>query len=69
MTRLPTIDPATATGAAGELLARTHQTLGLTPNMTKVMANSPALLKGYLDLNAAHRQGAGRGDGTRTSGA
>jgi uncharacterized peroxidase-related enzyme len=53
MTRLPTIDPATATGAAGELLARTNQTLGLTPNMTKVMANSPALLKGYLDLNAA----------------
>ena len=44
MTRLPTIDPATATGSAGELLARTHQTLGLTPNMTKVMANSPALL-------------------------
>ena len=53
MTRLPTIDPATATGSAGELLARTHQTLGLTPNMTKVMANSPALLKGYLDLYAA----------------
>ncbi len=53
MTRLPTIDPATATGAARELLARTNQTLGLTPNMTKVMANSPALLLGYLDLNAA----------------
>jgi uncharacterized peroxidase-related enzyme len=57
MSRLPTIDPATASGAAGELLARTNRALGLIPNMTKVMANSPALLKGYLDLSGALAHG------------
>ncbi|MHA6761918.1 carboxymuconolactone decarboxylase family protein [Streptacidiphilus sp. PAMC 29251] len=47
------IDPATATGRAAELLADVQKTLGLTPNMTKVMANSPALLQGYLALSGA----------------
>ena len=31
--------------------------LGVTPNMTKVMANSPALLQGYLELLAALSSG------------
>ena len=47
------VDPATATGKAAELLADVQKTLGLTPNMTKVMANSPALLQGYLALSGA----------------
>jgi uncharacterized peroxidase-related enzyme len=47
------VDPATATGEAGKLLADVQKALGLTPNMTKVMANSPALLKGYLALSGA----------------
>jgi AhpD family alkylhydroperoxidase len=47
------VEPATATGKAAELLADVQKTLGLTPNMTKVMANSPALLKDYLALNGA----------------
>lgn len=47
------VDPATATGKAAALLAEVQKTLGLTPNMAKVMANSPALLKGYLALNGA----------------
>lgn len=50
---LPLIDPATATGPAAELLAAVQQSLGVTPNMTKAMANSPALLEGYLGLNGA----------------
>ena len=50
MSRIPQIDPATATGPAADLLARVQQSLGLTPNMTKVMATSPALLEGYLAL-------------------
>jgi uncharacterized peroxidase-related enzyme len=53
MSRLPTIEPDTATGDAKELLDAVNRTLGLVPNMTKVMANSPALLKGYLALVGA----------------
>jgi uncharacterized peroxidase-related enzyme len=57
MSRPAAIDPDSATGEAADLLARTQRSLGLTPNMAKVMANSPALLKGYLDLNAALARG------------
>jgi uncharacterized peroxidase-related enzyme len=56
MTTTPTIkpiDPSTATGAAKELLDTVQKTLGVTPNMTKVMAASPALLRGYLSLSGA----------------
>jgi uncharacterized peroxidase-related enzyme len=53
MPRLAQIEPETATGAAAKLLNQVQQTLGVTPNMTKVMANSPALLQGYLALGAA----------------
>ncbi|MFJ3234909.1 carboxymuconolactone decarboxylase family protein [Streptomyces sp. NPDC086787] len=53
MTGFAPVEPATATGKAADLLADVRKTLGLTPNMTKVMANSPALLKGYLALNGA----------------
>ncbi|OUC91870.1 carboxymuconolactone decarboxylase family protein [Streptomyces swartbergensis] len=53
MTGFAPVEPATATGKAAELLADVHKTLGLTPNMTKVMANSPALLTGYLALSGA----------------
>ncbi|MFK0043545.1 carboxymuconolactone decarboxylase family protein [Streptomyces sp. NPDC090741] len=38
---------------SGPLLAQVQKSLGLTPNMTKVMANSPVLLKGYLALSGA----------------
>ena len=53
MSTLSQIDPATATGRAKELLAEVQSTLGVTPNMTKAMANSPALLQGYLGLSGA----------------
>jgi uncharacterized peroxidase-related enzyme len=53
MTGFAPVEPATATGKAAELLADVQKALGLTPNMTKVMANSPALLQGYLALNGA----------------
>lgn len=58
MRKLPLIDPATATGPAADLLAAVQASLGVTPNMTKAMANSPALLKGYLDLSGALARGA-----------
>ncbi|WP_136707394.1 carboxymuconolactone decarboxylase family protein [Agromyces sp. H66] len=50
---LTPVDPATATGAPKELLDQVQSALGVTPNMTKVMANSPALLRGYLALSGA----------------
>jgi uncharacterized peroxidase-related enzyme len=53
MSRIPQIEPATATGAAADLLAQVQKALGVTPNMTKVMATSPALLEGYLALSGA----------------
>lgn len=53
MTTLPLIDPSTASEPAASLLAGVQKSLGVTPNMTKAMANSPALLKGYVDLSGA----------------
>ena len=53
MSKLPAVDPTTATGRAADLLQEVHRTLGVVPNMTKVMANSPALLQGYLALSGA----------------
>ncbi|MEV0176104.1 carboxymuconolactone decarboxylase family protein [Streptomyces sp. NPDC050803] len=58
MSRLPLIQPETATGAAADLLAGVQKALGVTPNMTKAMANSPAVLKAYLDFSGALSGGA-----------
>jgi uncharacterized peroxidase-related enzyme len=58
MTNFAPVEPDTATGKAGELLAQVQKSLGLTPNMTKVMANSPALLQSYLALSGAVAAGA-----------
>jgi uncharacterized peroxidase-related enzyme len=58
MTNFAPVEPETATGKAADLLAQVQKSLGLTPNMTKVMANSPALLEGYLALSGAVGSGA-----------
>lgn len=58
MTNFAPVEPETATGKAAELLAQVQKSLGLTPNMTKVMANSPALLESYLALSGAVAGGA-----------
>ncbi|MBM9506296.1 carboxymuconolactone decarboxylase family protein [Actinacidiphila acididurans] len=58
MTGFAPLDPATATGQAADLLADVQKSLGTTPNLAKVMANSPALLKGYLALSGALADGA-----------
>jgi uncharacterized peroxidase-related enzyme len=57
MSRLNTIDPATAAGKAKDLLGAVKTKLGLIPNMTKVMANSPAVLEGYLGFSGALASG------------
>ena len=53
ITTLAPIEPEAATGEAADLLAEVRRAFGLVPEMTKVMANSPALLQGYLALNGA----------------
>lgn len=57
MPRLTAIDPASATGKAKELLDGVQATLGVTPNLMRTMANSPAVLEAYLSFNTALGRG------------
>lgn len=58
MPRIQPLDPAQATGKAKQLLDGVQAKLGLTPNMMKTMAQSPAVLEAYLNFTAALSQGA-----------
>lgn len=53
MPRLNAVDPARATGKAKDLLDAVKAKLGLTPNMIRTMAGSPAVLEGYLGFGTA----------------
>lgn len=53
MTRIPSIDPAEATGRAKELLDATNAQLGRTPNLYRSMASSPTALDAYLAFRGA----------------
>lgn len=57
MTRLKAVDPNNATGQAKELLGAVNAALGVTPNMMRTMANSPAVLEGYLNFSGALGKG------------
>lgn len=57
MSRLHQIQPASSTGRAKELLDAVQGKLGLVPNMTRAMVNSPAVLDGYLSLSGALAKG------------
>lgn len=57
MSRLNVIEPSSASGKAKELLNAVQSSLGLVPNMTKVMANSPAVLEGYVAFSGALGKG------------
>ncbi|MFI9508088.1 carboxymuconolactone decarboxylase family protein [Nocardia sp. NPDC052566] len=50
MPQLPLIDPDNADDEAREALTLAHRTFGITPNIAKAMANSPAAMRGYLVL-------------------
>ncbi len=50
MPRLNPIDPAHAEGKAKQLLEGVHKALGMTPNLMRTMANSPAVLDAYLNF-------------------
>jgi uncharacterized peroxidase-related enzyme len=53
MSRFAQINPESATGKARELLEAVKTKMGLVPNMTRAMANAPAVLEGYLALSGA----------------
>jgi uncharacterized peroxidase-related enzyme len=53
MSRLQPVNPSTATGKAKDLLDAVKSKLGLVPNMTRVMAASPAVLEAYLGFSGA----------------
>ena len=57
MSRITQIAPETATGKAKTLLDAVKSKLGLVPNMTRAMANAPAVLDGYLQLSGALSHG------------
>jgi uncharacterized peroxidase-related enzyme len=53
MARLPIVDPANAPANVAPALEAVRKKLGLVPNITRVMANSPAVLEGYLGFSGA----------------
>src|SRR5689334_2733512 len=57
MARITLISHETATGRAKEQLDAVKAKLGLVPNMTRAMANAPAVLDGYLQLSGALAKG------------
>ena len=57
MTRITSIDSATANGRAKELLDATQAQLGRIPNLYASMAQSPAALDGYLAFRGALGKG------------
>jgi uncharacterized peroxidase-related enzyme len=57
VTPLSLLDIETAAPPAAQLLRAVHASHGRVPNQSRAMANSPALLRGYLDLDAALRDG------------
>lgn len=58
MAHLNSIDPKNATGAAKTALDQVQSAMGVTPNMTRVLANSANALNGYLGLSAGLKGGA-----------
>jgi uncharacterized peroxidase-related enzyme len=57
MSRFQTFDPTTATGKAKDLLTAVKTKLGRDLSMAGVMANSPAVLEGYLNFSGALSSG------------
>lgn len=51
--RLPAIPVETAAGSNKDIFAALQKMLGTVPNMTRVMANSPAVLQSYAQFSGA----------------
>lgn len=55
--RITSLDPSNATGTNKKFFDALQSGLGLIPNMTRAMAQSPAVLEGYVSLNSALSKG------------
>ena len=53
VSRVTALNPDRATSKAKQLLSAVQTKLGLTPNLMRVMANSPAVLESYLNFSSA----------------
>lgn len=53
MSRITAINNEQATGKAKELLDGVQKKLGMTPNLMRTLAHSPAALQAYLNFNGA----------------
>lgn len=53
MQRIHSVEPSKAQGRTKELLETVDNAFGTTPNVAKVMANSPAVLDSFLALGTA----------------
>lgn len=62
MVRIEPVNPEQSTGKAKELLDAVKGKLGMTPNMMKTMAQSPAVLDAYLSFSGALAGGALSGE-------
>ena len=57
MPRMQPIDPDLTEGKAKGLLAGVHRKFGMTPNLMRTLAHSPAALEAYLTLGQTLRGG------------
>ncbi len=57
MSRLTAINPEQATGKAKELLHDVQAKFGMTPNLMRTLAQSPAALEAYLNLSGSLSSG------------
>lgn len=53
MSRIEPVNHEQSTGKAKELLDAVKSKFGMTPNMMKTMAQSPAVLEAYLNFGGA----------------
>jgi hypothetical protein len=51
--RIPSLNTSSATGTNKKFFDMLQANLGLIPNMTRAMAESPAVLEGYMSLSGA----------------
>lgn len=51
MSRIPAIDPTTATGKTAELFTAVKSKLGVVPNLMRTFGHSPATLEAYLGFS------------------
>jgi uncharacterized peroxidase-related enzyme len=57
MSAIPALDPALAPADAKATLTAVNAALGMTPNMFRVAANSPAVLNGFAQMSGSLAKG------------